>query len=472
MSTHRLTLATWKQRLDLVYAQAMAPLLHSLLAMLLLYATLRFFGHHPLLDLWLGLSLLSIGLRFLFLRAHRLRRARLSYRGWYRLLLLGTGLGGVAWGCVGLYPLDALPAPLRSLPFITVSLVMVAALPSYIPMASAYASFAVGLSLSFTLTTWFSHSANQAALLVLAVLLPVLLSMARRFERHFTESLALQRRERHLLERMRANNARLSALNEVLNQKQDQLDREEAIAQHVFCQLTGDNQSLEHCRSWTRPMGSFSGDLIQMASAPNGDDYILLGDFTGHGLPAAMGAVPASSVFLAMAGKGLPLASIAAELNRKLHSLLPTGYFCCAVLLRISADRRHAHIHNAGLPPVLVATREGVLKHSVESEFLPLGVVAEEPSGKDGETLCVTLAPGDCVYAYSDGLTEAEESGGAMWGQQRMESLIQSPLTKDTGRLEQLRTQVLQFIGEAPPSDDIAVVEYCVARVARRADAA
>ena len=85
-------------------------------------------------------------------------------------------------------------------------------------------------------------------------------------------------------------------------------------------------------------MGSLSGDLTQTGRGPDGQIYVLLADFTGHGLPAALGALPASSVFLAMAHKGLSVEGIAAELNRKLYQLLPIGYFCCAVVVELAAE--------------------------------------------------------------------------------------------------------------------------------------
>ncbi len=464
MRRDRLALATWRQRLKLLYEQAQMPLYNAMFAALALFIALRLLGDHPLLLPWLLALFAWTGLRMLTLGSWRANPRRLSPPGWYRLMLLEVAISGAIWGMIGCYPLASLPTDLQALPSIALAVVMVAAMPSYVPMASCYAAFVVSLVVSYGASVMLVQPHHFGAVLVLVLLSPVMLILARRFQHQQILALRAKRREHLLLERMRQANRKL-------RQKQNQLDREEAIARHVFAQLTRGNELLSHCATWTRPMGAFSGDLIQMAHAPNGDDYILLGDFTGHGLPAAMGAVPASAVFRAMAGKGLPLPRIAAELNRKLYELLPTGYFCCAVLIQISADRGHACIHNAGLPPVLVASRDGRLKRRIESAHLPLGVVAD--NGADGAIATrVSLDPGDCVYAYSDGLTEAESPNGAMWGQAPLERLLETPLGKESGRLEVLREQVLGFIGAAPPSDDIAVVEYRVLNGARNADAA
>src|SRR3546814_8115398 len=50
--------------------------------------------------------------------------------------------------------------------------------------------------------------------------------------------------------------------------------------------------------------------------------HILLGDFTGHGLPAAVGAMPLAEVFYGMTAKGYGLAQILREMNAKLKRIL------------------------------------------------------------------------------------------------------------------------------------------------------
>ena len=79
---------------------------------------------------------------------------------------------------------------------------------------------------------------------------------------------------------------------------------------------------------------------------------------------------------------------------------------------------------------------------------------------------------GDLLYAYSDGLTEAENFDGEMWGIDRLEAFLQRP-DLPTPRLPSLIDTVLEHVNLAPPSDDISVVEVeATPRVASRADAA
>ena len=71
----------------------------------------------------------------------------------------------------------------------------------------------------------------------------------------------------------------------------------------------------------------FNGDLLLATRTPSGSMYVMLGDFTGHGLPAAIGAIPVAEVFYGMANKGFSIAAIVAETNRKLRAILPTEVF-------------------------------------------------------------------------------------------------------------------------------------------------
>jgi serine phosphatase RsbU (regulator of sigma subunit) len=183
-----------------------------------------------------------------------------------------------------------------------------------------------------------------------------------------------------------------------------------------------------------------------------------------------LGALPASSVFLAMASKGLPVESIATELNTKLNQLLPIGYFCCAVLLELSADQRTLNVWNSGLPPVLVKRRDKAGYERIISHSLPLGVITGEAFDTPAQR--VELRPGDLVYAYTDGLTEAANRDGEMWGTERLENFLERP-DLPFPRLPALIEEVLQHIDRAPTSDDISIVEVEAGSVAaERADAA
>src|SRR5690625_7779697 len=86
------------------------------------------------------------------------------------------------------------------------------------------------------------------------------------------------------------------------------------------------------------------------AMRPSGSMMVLLGDFTGHGLPAAVGAMPLAATFYGMVPQGFAMTDILREMNTKLKSILPVGIFCCATLADINYRKPQIRLRNRGLP--------------------------------------------------------------------------------------------------------------------------
>jgi serine phosphatase RsbU (regulator of sigma subunit) len=70
--------------------------------------------------------------------------------------------------------------------------------------------------------------------------------------------------------------------------------------------------------------------MVLAVREPSGGMYVMLGDFTGHGLPAAIGAMPTAEIFYGMAKKGFSAQDILREVNKKLKSILPPNFFTLA----------------------------------------------------------------------------------------------------------------------------------------------
>jgi serine phosphatase RsbU (regulator of sigma subunit) len=73
-------------------------------------------------------------------------------------------------------------------------------------------------------------------------------------------------------------------------------------------------------------------------------------------------------------------------------------------------------------------------------------------------TYDIRLIAGDCFYVYSDGLTEAKNSEGEMFGQYRFEHLLKT-LDGSNGRLEMIKNNVVKFVGDTAATDDVCLLE-------------
>ncbi|WP_143485885.1 fused response regulator/phosphatase [Pseudomonas sp. PA15(2017)] len=254
---------------------------------------------------------------------------------------------------------------------------------------------------------------------------------------------------------------RLRRLHQEVLRQRDQIARhnehlqnEQLVAKAVFDKVAHSgclgSGNVRHLQS---PYALFNGDLLLAAFHPSGDMHVLLGDFTGHGLPAAIGAMPLAEVFYRMTGKGHSLMEILHEGNAKLRRILPRGVFCCATLLTISFRRRMVDFWGGGLPAGYVLRQSGE-RVPLVSRHLPLGVLDPDSFRDYYESHSLEL--GDRVFLLSDGVLEAQNERDELFGEQRLLDVLDA--SRDPSRLFADIQQALRaFNGEA--RDDVSLVE-------------
>ena len=247
---------------------------------------------------------------------------------------------------------------------------------------------------------------------------------------------------------------RVRRLNHTLRQQAELMRRDEQLAEELFSGvITAPNDEMEKFGVMYLPADTFSGDLILSARSPTGELHVLMGDFTGHGLYAAIGAMPLAQIFHSMTAKGYGPVSILAEMNRKLFEMLPTEMFCAACIASISPDVRNLQIWNGGLPDALLV-RDRTIVSRFPSTSLPLGVIEDliEP-----EMVHHVLQPGDHLLIMTDGVTEARNAAGEMFGSERVLSTLREgqPAHSPFARLY---VAVESFIADRRQQDDISLL--------------
>ncbi|MEW8037163.1 MAG: fused response regulator/phosphatase [Candidatus Thiodiazotropha sp.] len=237
------------------------------------------------------------------------------------------------------------------------------------------------------------------------------------------------------------------------------MQRDQEIAEQVFSNaVVADNVALDQIHSLLKPASVFSGDLMLTAFAPSQDLHVLLGDFTGHGLAAALGALPTSEAFRSMTAKGFAPQQILSAINNKLHNLLPTGMFLAAQFVKVDHKLDHISIINCGMPDCYLIERGSMnIKHQIVSESLPLGIAPDIDFKESFHHLRVD--EGDRVILASDGVTEARNPEGELFGQERLIAAINNKQRSHTHILEGLAVDLESFCQQAPQDDDISVVE-------------
>ncbi|NNE64199.1 MAG: fused response regulator/phosphatase, partial [Gammaproteobacteria bacterium] len=254
---------------------------------------------------------------------------------------------------------------------------------------------------------------------------------------------------------------RITALNKEIEGMYSMIHREQEIAESVFINaIQGTNISNPNINATIRPAGTFSGDMLLSAYSPSRDLYFLIGDFTGHGLSAALGAMPVSEVFHAMTSKGFSPGEVLLGINKKLKALLPVGMFFGVQLVVVNYELEHALIFNAGMPDtLLIDGASNQIKRRYKSKGLPLGITADIDPKEISEY--VPINPNDKILMFSDGLTEARNAEDEEFGEARLHKAISNAAID--GVYKQIFSELDQFCGDMTQVDDVTLVELnCV----------
>ncbi|WP_300654899.1 fused response regulator/phosphatase [Pseudomonas sp.] len=242
---------------------------------------------------------------------------------------------------------------------------------------------------------------------------------------------------------------------DLIAQHNEYLLNEQRVAKAVFDKVAHSGcLAAPNIRYLQSPYALFNGDLLLAAFKPSGGMHVLLGDFTGHGLPAAIGAMPLAEVFYGMTAKGYSLTEILREINAKLKRILPLGVFCCATLLNISFQRRVVEVWNGGLPDGYVLRASGGARVPLVSRHLPLGILDSAAFNDHYEVFPLEL--GDRIFLLSDGVLEARNQQGELFGEMRLHRVFAAN-RQPALLFAEIQQALLSFRGEL--QDDVSLVE-------------
>jgi serine phosphatase RsbU (regulator of sigma subunit) len=239
-----------------------------------------------------------------------------------------------------------------------------------------------------------------------------------------------------------------------LEEKNSILELENELALNVYDRITrNNNESIPGLKVHTDSMSTFSGDLMLSYGRDENRFYFLLGDFTGHGLGAALGAIPLADVFFNKAKQQADIGDLVRSCNEKLLEVLPTERFCCALIIVCDRAAQATYLCNAGLPEAKIIDHNGQIKGRCRSSMPPLGSL-RIPS-VDFEQ--IDTQPGDAIIGYTDGITETRAPNNEMFGERGVIEAI----NRAAGRrvFEGILEAVDTFSGNTRQRDDVSLFQ-------------
>lgn len=203
------------------------------------------------------------------------------------------------------------------------------------------------------------------------------------------------------------------------------------------------------------------GDYYDFFPLPDGQWGLLIADVSGHGTPAAVMMAITHSIAHSYPGHPTPAAELLTHVNQRLAQLYTTdsGTFVTAFYGIFDPRHRTLTYSSAGHNPPRVKRCRGRRIDALDGVGgLPLGLfddVTYDPT-------TVALEPGDQIVLYTDGITEATDADGRMFGVDRLdESLNRCQATADA-LIRTLLDDLSRFTGDQPAADDRTLL---VARV-------
>ena len=202
-----------------------------------------------------------------------------------------------------------------------------------------------------------------------------------------------------------------------------------------------------------QPAREVGGDFYDFLRLEDGRVGLVIGDVSGKGIAAALVMANTQSVLRAVAQReGITPGRVLEEANEVLYAYIPPTMFITCLYAILDPESGGLVYANAGHDlPYLHRNSEA---EELRARGMPLGLMP----GMDYEEKEVTLEAGDSALFYSDGLVEAHNPKGEMFGFPRLRALV-AEYGEEPSLEETLLEELYSFVGEGwEQEDDITLL--------------
>ena len=199
------------------------------------------------------------------------------------------------------------------------------------------------------------------------------------------------------------------------------------------------------------------GDFYDFYELSDNTVAFLAADVSGKGIPAAMFMMTAKTIIKDLAESGMPVNEIFTRANEKLCENNESGMFVTAWMGILDLTTGNLQFANAGHNPPLLKRANGSFEYlKTRAGFVLAGM--EGVRYRAGE---LTLSSGDRLFLYTDGVPEATNTENKLYGEDRLIAFMNQNSTVDAVTLlPALKSNIDEFVGEAPQFDDITMLMF------------
>jgi serine phosphatase RsbU (regulator of sigma subunit)/anti-sigma regulatory factor (Ser/Thr protein kinase) len=269
--------------------------------------------------------------------------------------------------------------------------------------------------------------------------------------------------DRALLNNLATQAAPAVRVAQLVRQQQEEAQERERIEQELrvarLIQQTLLPKELPAVAGWQmaahyQPARAVGGDFYDFLALPRGRLGLVIGDVTDKGVPAALVMATTRAVLRAVAQRLDAPGAVLAQVNDALVPDIPPNMFVTCLYAILDPSTGRLRYANAGHD--LPYQRQGGEVVELRATGMPLGLLP----GMQYEERETTLAPGDSVLFYSDGLVEAHNPRREMFSFPRLRALLSDDAAGGTQALvDFLLTELARFTGAGwEQEDDITLV--------------
>jgi sigma-B regulation protein RsbU (phosphoserine phosphatase) len=207
------------------------------------------------------------------------------------------------------------------------------------------------------------------------------------------------------------------------------------------------------------PARHVSGDYYDFF--PVGDKHVgmVIADVSGKGVPASLITAMCRSVLRANARESLSPAAVLSTVNRHLFPDIREDMFISMIYAVLARDGSSLALARAGhTDPLLWRKRDGKVE-VISAPGVAVGFDKGDVFDRVTKDVTVKMDPGDCLLLYTDGVNEATDHKGLLFGEEKIHEILAKTAPEGaTEVVEGLTQAVGQFMGGDPQQDDITLI--------------
>ncbi len=209
------------------------------------------------------------------------------------------------------------------------------------------------------------------------------------------------------------------------------------------------------------PAEDVGGDYYDVITLPDGRIAMLVADVSGKGISAAMVMVMARTVFHSVAPGATDARQLVIQAAERISRDLPGGIFISLACGLLDPETGTVSVVNAGhLPPLHWSVVDGnPFVSTLDVAGGAIGLVKGPIFVRTLRDIQLTLAPGEQLVFFTDGVNEAMDIKNEEYGDKRLHKAVKANGAASAAELAQgIVDSVLYYRGDAPASDDITVL--------------